>query len=546
MLLNSLTTKQIQNMTKKFIVNSFIILGVLNLFIFKNASAQTNELKALQVNIFKNGTYFIAKESNVTGSIAKFPVPPGPLQSTYWIYTTKENKINRIDVLTDTIKVAKKSVSLNDFFLANKGKEAIFTYSYGTGSSARTVEGIIKDYSYGNMIKLETSAGLPLFFNSQNILEFSLKEKENSKYSFDSTLRIAKVYFKQPVSDEPVLLSYMSSGIQWLPSYSIRITDAGKLQLEMKALIENYAEGIKDADVVLTVGKPQMLYGQTIDPIANDFFTGGTGGYTANPIYNYGAYAQASSPMMMYDNSVVAEEKSYDGYAGEMNYQYNTEGEKTNDLYIYKLGKVSLPKNTKSSFSIFSSSIPYEDLYEVTINDYVNFYSTQNIQKNDDLFFDVYHSLRITNSTNFPFTTAPVFVQDEKLNPLAQDQIKYTPKGSKVKVQLSKAVDVQVKGEETELNRSDNLKKFNNAQYRKVTIKGIIHVENLQDKNIKLNVNKLIMGEITEVSDNGVISKPGKFSGLNPSTSAEWNVELTGNQKKDITYLYDVWIYAGN
>lgn len=85
-------------------------------------------------------------------------------------------------------------------------------------------------------------------------------------------MRIAKVYFKQPVSDEPVLLSYMSSGIQWLPSYSIRLTDAGKLQLEMKALIENYAEGIKDADVVLTVGKPQMLYGQTIDPIANDFY----------------------------------------------------------------------------------------------------------------------------------------------------------------------------------------------------------------------------------------------------------------------------------
>lgn len=110
-------------------------------------------------------------------------------------------------------------------------------------------------------------------------------------------------------------------------------------------------------------------------------FTGGTGGYTANPIYNYGNYAQASAPMMMYDNSVVSEEKSYDGYTGDMNYQYNTEGEKTNDLYIYKLGKVSLPKNTKSSFSIFSSSIPYEDLYEVTINDYVNFYSTQNIQK---------------------------------------------------------------------------------------------------------------------------------------------------------------------
>lgn len=396
------------------------------------------------------------------------------------------------------------------------------------------------------MIKLETAAGFPIFFQSTNILEFSLKEKENTKYSVDSTLRIAKVFFKQPVSDETVLLSYMSSGIQWLPSYSMRIAAEGKLQLEMKALIENYSETITDADVVLTVGKPQMLYGNTIDPMVYDYFTGGTGGYTVNPVYNYGSYAQATAPMMMFDNSIVSEEKSYDGYAGDLNYTYNTEGEKTNDLYIYKLGKISLPKNTKSSFSIFSSTIPYEDLYEVNINDYVNFYSTQSIQKNDDRYFEVYHSLRITNSTNFPFTTAPVFVQDEKLNPLAQDQIKYTPKGSKVKVQLSKAVDVQVKGDETELSRSDNLKKFNNAQYRKVTIKGVVHLENLQDKNITLNVTKAIMGEITEVSDGGVITKPGKFTGLNPNTSSEWNIELTGNQKKDIVYTYDVWIYAGN
>ncbi|MEI7801449.1 MAG: hypothetical protein WCI97_02270, partial [Bacteroidota bacterium] len=500
----------------------------------------------LQVNIFKNGTYFIAKESKVNGDVAKFPVPTGPLQSTYWIYTTKENKINRIDVLTDTVKVSRKPASLTDYILANKGKKASITYTFGQGSTSKTAEGIIRDFSF-NMLKLEDVAGHSVFINTSNILEFSLNDKENAKLTTDSTMRIAKVYFKQSVTDEPVLLSYMSSGIQWLPSYSIRLMDGGKMQLEMKALIENYSEGISDADVVLTVGKPQMLYGVTVDPIANDYFTGGSGGYTVNPVYNYGSYAQTTAaPTAMYDNSIVSEEKSLEGYAGDVNYLYNTEGEKTNDLYIYKLGKVSLPKNTKSSFSIFSSTLGYEDLYEVNINDYVNFYSTQNIQKDNDNYFDVYHSLRITNSTNFPFTTAPVFVQDEKLNPLAQDQIKYTPKGSKVKVQLSKAVDVQVKGDETELSRSDNLKKFNNAQYRKVTIKGTVHLENLQDKNIKLCVTKSIMGEITEVSDSGVITKPGKFSGLNPNTSSEWNIELSGNQKKDITYTYDVWIYAGN
>ncbi len=536
----SLCIKQIQIMNKKFnlLVTLFMLINGLN------ANAQTNELKTLQVNIFKNGTYFIAKESKANGEVARFPVPAGPLQSTFWIYTPKENKINRISILTDTVKVKRSTVAFHDFFMANKGKQAIVTYSFGSGSSVRTVEGIIKENS-SNMIKLETAAGLPIFFQSTNILEFGLKEKENTKYFVDSTMRIAKVFFKQPVADETVLLSYMSAGIQWLPSYSIRLSDAGKLQLEMKALVENYSEVINNADVVLTVGKPQMLYGNSIDPIVNDYFTGGTGGYVPAQVYNYGAYAQTLSSSM-YDNAAVSEERSYDGYAGELNYQYNTEGEKTNDLYIYKLGKVSLPKNSKSSFSIFSASLPYEDLYEVNINDYVNFYSTQNIQKNDDRYFDVYHSLRITNSTNFPFTTAPVFVQDEKLNPLAQDQIKYTPKGSKVKVQLSKAVDVQIKGDEAEVSRSETLKKFNNAQYRKVTIKGTIHVENLQDKIIKLNINKAIMGEIIEVSDGGVITKPGKFTGLNPNTTSEWNIELTGNQKKDITYTYDVWIYAGN
>lgn len=529
-------------MNKKFNQALAMVIFIAGVFTNNSALAQTTDLRAMQVNIFKNGTYFIAKEAKVNGTVARFPIPPNPLQSTYWIYTQKENKISRIDFLTDTIKVSHKTTTLNDFILANKGKQASITYTFGSGSAVRTAEGIIREANFGNMMKLETSAGLPLLVDTRNILEFSLKEKENPKLSVDSTLRISKVIFKQAVSDEPVLLSYMSTGIQWLPSYNIRITDTEKLQLEMKALVENYSEAIKDADVSLTVGKPQMLYGTAADPIATDYFTGGSGGYNINPVYNYGGAMQMTAPM--YDNAMISEERSNDISGYNQTYTWQTSGEKTNDLYVYKLGRVSLPKNTKSSFSIFSVSIPYEDLYEVNINDYVNFYSTQYIPKDDEKYFEVYHSLRITNTTNFPFTTSPVFVQDEKMNPLAQDQIKYTPKGSKVKVQLSKAVDVQVKSDETELSRSETLKKFKNASYRKVTIKGTIHLENLQDKAIKLNVSKNIMGLLTEVSDSGVITKPGKYAGLNPNTSSEWNINLAGNEKKDITYTYEVYIYA--
>jgi hypothetical protein len=79
--------------------------------------------------------------------------------------------------------------------------------------------------------------------------------------------------------------------------------------------------------------------------------------------------------------------------------------------------------------------------------------------------------------------------------------------------------------------------------YSKVTIKGSIPVENLQDKAISLNVSKYINGHILDVSDNGKINIPGKYTGLNPSSNAEWTIELKPNEKKTITYTYEVYVY---
>ena len=52
-------------------------------------------------------------------------------------------------------------------------------------------------------------------------------------------------------------------------------------------------------------------------------------------------------------------------------------------------------------------------------------------------------------------------MQDKNLQPLAQDQIKYTPTGAKVKVQLAKATDIQVKMTEEEAGSEEKAKKFN-------------------------------------------------------------------------------------
>src|SRR5205085_2816902 len=100
----------------------------------------------------------------------------------------------------------------------------------------------------------------------------------------------------------------------------------------------------------------------------------------------------------------------------------------------------------------------------------------------------------------------------------AQDQVKYTPVGSKVKVQLAHSPDVIVKNTEVENSKVDNSKKYNNYYYALVTITGSLPVENLQSKEITLNITKVLNAEGLDASDGGVIKKSGKYTGLNPYT----------------------------
>ncbi len=390
-----------------------------------------------------------------------------------------------------------------------------------------------------DLIKLKGSDGRTYFINASNVKEFSLDDKSNDYLSKDSLTRLAEIEFSKKTDETRLRMVYMQTGIQWMPSYFIKIQDDKELIIELKALVENYSENIEDADLTLTVGNPQFYWGNMTDPISLDYLSNIFDQKSANLgglSYQFQNYnftpAQDMSVAQMPLRTPAFEESSI----------YSTEGEKTNDLFMYTLGKVSLLKDTKTSFEIFSQKVNYKDVYEVNINDVVNYSTNKYIANDPEARQDVFHSLRLTNKTNNPFTTAPAFVLNEKQQPLAQDIIKYTSVGSDVSIQLSKAADVIVKNQEEEIKKVENFKKVGRNYYNKVSIKGTISISNLQKKSIDLRVKKSLMAEVIEASDNGKSKKSGKYYSLNPYSDINWEIPIKENEKKVITYQYDVLV----
>ncbi|HYG52162.1 MAG TPA: DUF4139 domain-containing protein [Flavobacteriales bacterium] len=535
-------------LSKSFTLTLGAIVAVLG------ANAQ-KELKTTAINLFKNGTCFIAKEGNVSAPKGTWSMSMenfNPLLSTFWITTQKESPVNRIEYITDTIKSTRPIANFHDALNANKGKRLRLTYTIGTGTSTvSNAKGTLENfYPATGMAKIKTQEGAYLFLNTSNIYELFFETEPNERVKSDSLARVARIVFDKEKNSLPLKLSYMQSGMNWVPGYSIKMLDDSKLQLSMNALVENFSEDIKDAELTLTLGAANFKYGQQVDPLAQFYLNAVSGGlygaagqgygWNSNSNYNYQSTynnAMAAPIAGAYDNDVTTVYNEYN--------TFTTAGDKDEDLYRYKLGKVNIPKNSKTSFSIFSADIPYEDIYEINLSDIVNYASNQRININDNQTFDVFHSLKLSNTTPFPFTTAPVFVQDKNLQPLAQDQIKYTPSGGKVKVQLAKATDIQVKMSEEEAGSEEKARKYNSYFYKRVTIKGTVKMENLQSKSVKVCVTKYVNGDVKNVSDSGTTKKSGQYNGLNPYSETEWTVTLGKGEKKELTYQYDVYVYQG-
>ncbi|MCP4634024.1 MAG: hypothetical protein GY855_13950, partial [candidate division Zixibacteria bacterium] len=327
----------------------------------------------------------------------------------------------------------------------------------------------------------------------------------------------------------------------WSPSYLVNIENPKNARITLKATLTNEVGNLENSDVTFVVGYPNFLFSDikspmTLDESIEEFLRAVEAGGGRRESYGQanitrqvharGGFESAQLPPLDY------------GYASAK----GTPGQFEEDLFFYRKDDVNLNEEERAYYQLFSDLVPYSHIYEWEIPDVTDKKQSYNPNEKEEEVPVVWHSIKLKNSTDYPWTTAPAFTV-KGIDPLAQDVIKYTPKGSEAILRLTLATDVKAYGSEKETNRQKRMRRFNSYDWDLVTIKGKLKVKNFKSEKITISIKKYITGEVLEASYNATIEKTVEDLTYNNIKSVlSWELPVDPKNELNISYTYQVFV----
>ena len=491
--------------------------------VFSQNNPVTN-LETQKITVYNNGIYHIIKSGSVefTNNYNRLPIYNAPLFGSYWAFS---NKAFELQMGNDTIKVKREA---NDYVqLIQNNLNVNLELEYLEAKSSTKILGkFIYFNKNSGLSKFQTKDQQEFYLNldNLNITQLRFLDKESIDLKVDSVFQTIGIHSK--TNQQNIELHYMAQGINWVPSYYIRLDSDKSAKFDMKAVVENFGESFKDTELELVLGPVNMHYGNKQDPFANM-------NYSSVSNNNNYPYAQVSRSANSY--KMAAESLERDDYA--------TAGAKNENLYHYQLGRKTIDKNSKTYIQIFSTEVKYKKEYHVDFPNIFNFNqnTTKNLAKTEG---NVNNYLIFKNTTNYPIANGAVFLESGAKRFISQEELNYTPVNGEVWIHIGKVLDFETENNETEKSRNTAQKTFNKRNYYKVIVEGELIVKNLTNVTTATVVTKNFNGAYLK-SDGLIPSETnviGNAYNLNPSTKLTYNVSLKPNERKTITYEYEIWL----
>ncbi|MCX6344775.1 MAG: hypothetical protein NT018_06850 [Armatimonadetes bacterium] len=531
---------------------------------------------------FKNGLGFVFKSGKAelkNGWTALEELPSAGL-GMLWIGTTSAaGRVEEVVSYKGKIEKEADSLSIPQILAANVGQKVTLTYSnaayVAAATAANEITGTILsvpddrqpeaaalsssnyrpyDDSRGTVVMIKLDSGEIAVLNKADVRSIRLPAGAALKTKLSRDVSSAKIRISGNEPSAEVTLAYMEKGLNWSPSYLINIKSDKLAEITLEAVLLNDVEDIVDAEVSFVVGYPNFMYSDIYAPLmvqqsVAQFVKALVDGQSA--ISSSGGYGGAMSQSVNYFSTRNRAAYSGDSISWSPETAYNTgqamPGESNEDLYFYRQQKVTLKKGDRARYTVFTNSVPYEHVYLWEIPDssmlddrgYVQSSNSDNKPTSDNSE-QVWHSIRLDNTTKQPWTTAPAFTVNGSM-PMAQDVLKYAPPKGKTNLRLTLATDVRAEQSQIEVER--NTTKVGYENFDEVTVNGKLKVKNMKSSDIKLNVHKYLVGTASECSEGGKITKVAKkVTAVNPQSEIEWEFPLPAGAEKEMTYNYKILV----
>jgi len=349
-----------------------------------------------------------------------------------------------------------------------------------------------------------------------------------------------EAHLGKPAQGATIAASYLAKGITWAPSYVVDISDPAQARISAKAEIINEAEDLNDVHLDLVTGFPNLRFADIVSPLSGKDTLAGF----------LGALARGQSELGRAAASVVTQQaisarSREDMQAGVMpEYGAAAVGATVEDLFLYPLAHVTLAKRETGYYPLFSASVPYSEIYQWEIPDYINREDRYGEQRREqrETQEEVWHCIKLTNAAKLPWTTAPAqTIKSGQI--LGQDTLNYTSPTANTRLRITRAMAVEAEQTEFETARKRDAVQFYGVSFDLMTVEGHLRVTNHKDKAVTLEVTKNLSGEVKQTTPEAKVERMARgLARMNPTHVLMWSFTLQPGEEKELTYTYEALI----
>ena len=536
-------------------------LTLIGLLLLSGPALGAEELPKLKTSVktlaaFKNGLGFVFRTGQTNldkGWASMDEIPPAAL-GTLWIGTTTTGaRVQEVRSFKSKTEEDVDPTNISELLEVNAGRKVrLSCLTHGEPALESFEAELISVPKGAALLMVKFADGSIRAINRADVVGVTLDAQAPIKKKVEKTanaarLRVESIGKKEAPASAEISLAYLEKGITWSPSYLVNIHDPKQADITLEAVLANDVEDLEDVEVSLVVGYPNFIFADLVTPLAlqqsvGDFVGRLVGGPADGRERFRNITAQSSGGYGWPQGIGDARPSAWSPEAAYSATQPMA-GESNEDLYFYRQPNVTLKKGDRVRYTVFTGKAPYEHIYEWLIPDDSRI--DWRGYRQDDRSVEqtpnqVWHSLRLENKTEQPWTTAPAFAVNGPM-PVAQGALRYTPPDAKNTLKLTVATDVRADQAQTEVSRE--MVKIGYNEYDQITVDGKLIIKNLKPASVRMNVKKQLTGEVLTTGQDGKSRKVAEsLAAVNPNSEIEWEFDLASGAEKELAYRYKVLI----